>query len=186
MPEVVITTERSENSGGQYRWDRLLPPGDHNFKIQNVEYGNSKKSGNPMFTMTLISNSGGGVQVTDYLVLDKESLWKFDAMLAAFWPECLKFINEQREKGSKGISFPYDKLVGLIGRVRTKHDTYEGKTKNVIIDYITVGQPQVVTTEVASAAVPAPAPTPEPAAPATAQAPGQVDVMAMSEDEVPW
>ena len=95
----------------------LPPVGEYGFTVTEFEKTISK-SGKKMAKITLeLDKSGQFWKINDYLVLQDSMAWK----LAQFF-ECLGL----KQKGEKLAKMPWDKVLGASGRVKIKHEAYEG------------------------------------------------------------
>ena len=127
--------KKDNNVSAEMDWDspieaevgasNLPPVGDYGFTVVEFEKAISK-SGNKMAKVTLeLDKEGQFWKVNDNLVLTDKTAWK----LAQFF-ECLGL----KQKGEKLAKMPWDKVLGASGRVKIKHEAYEGK------DYCKVDQ----------------------------------------------
>ncbi len=98
--------------------DTNLPPaGDYGFNVEEFEKTFSK-AGKKMAKITIkLDRDGQFWKVTDYLVLTESMAWK----LAQFF-ECLSL----KKKGEELKKMPWDKVLGATGRVKIKHEEYNG------------------------------------------------------------
>lgn len=106
----------------------LPPEAEYGFTVTEFEKTISK-AGKKMAKVTLeLDQSGQFWKVTDFLVLQDNMAWK----LAQFF-ECLGL----KKKGEPLTSMPWDKVLNESGRVKIKHETYEGKEYCKVDRYIT-------------------------------------------------
>jgi len=137
-----------ENAGGSFRY-RTVTPGDYDAEVREAEFGESKASGSPMITITFgIEASEGRALAQDYLVMSEKTMWKFDEFALAFAPELLE--QRKRAGSGRGVSVPMQaridesgatrrdipSLVGKRGRLRLRQETFDGKTRMKVGDYI--------------------------------------------------
>ena len=96
----------------------LPPEAEYGFTVTEFEKTVSK-AGKKMAKVTLeLDQSGQFWKVNDFLVLQDSMAWK----LAQFF-ECLGL----KKKGEPLTSMPWDKVLNESGRVKIKHETYDGK-----------------------------------------------------------
>lgn len=105
-----------------------LPPiGEYGFTVTELEKTFSS-SGNRMAKVTLeLDKSGQFWKLNDNLVLTDKTAWK----LAQFF-ECLGL----KKKGEKLEKMPWDKVINETGRVKIKHETYNGKEYCKVDQYL--------------------------------------------------
>lgn len=126
------------NNAAEMDWDsgisaeasqaNLPPVGEYGFTVIEFEKTISK-SGKKMAKINLeLDRDAQFWKVNDYLVLQESMAWK----LAAFF-ECLGL----KKKGEPLTSMPWDKVLGASGRVKIKHETYEGKENCKVDRYVT-------------------------------------------------
>lgn len=114
----------AEYSGGEFN---IPPIGEYGFKVINLEKTHSK-AGNKMAVINLeLDETAQFWKVYDYLTLTENNAWK----LAKFF-ECIGL----KKKGEKLKKMPWDKVLGAEGRVKIKHDTYNGKESCKVDQYI--------------------------------------------------
>lgn len=120
--------EDIKNNAAEMDWDsgisadvgeaNLPPVGEYGFTVTEFEKTVSK-AGKKMAKVTLeLDQSGQFWKVNDFLVLQDSMAWK----LAQFF-ECLGL----KKKGEPLTSMPWDKVLNESGRVKIKHETYDGK-----------------------------------------------------------
>jgi hypothetical protein len=106
----------------------VLPDGEHPFEVSNAEEKESKSSGNDMLEVAL--KFKGGPTVYDYLIPGvAESEWKIVNFLSS--------IGEDVQPGVPVDLVP-DRLIGRRGIAILYTDTYQGKKKNKVADYVFV------------------------------------------------
>lgn len=116
-----ISAEASKNEFN------LPPVGEYGFIVDEFEKTFSK-SGNKMAKINIkLDESGQYFHVYDYLVLSSNMAWK----LAQFF-ECIGL----KKKDEPLDRMPWDKVLGASGRVKIKHETYEGKESCKVAQYI--------------------------------------------------
>ena len=111
-----------------------LPPiGEYGFTITEFEKTVSK-AGKKMAKITIeLDEAGQFWKVTDFLVLQDSMAWK----LAQFF-ESLGL----KKKGEPLTVMPWDKVLNETGRVKIKHEVYEGKEYCKVDRYITTDAAQ--------------------------------------------
>jgi hypothetical protein len=105
----------------------VLPDGEYPFEVTNAEEKTSNSSGNDMIELTLKVKDGPTVY--DYLVNVEESLWKIDNFQAS--------IGEEIKPGVPVDINPED-FIGRRGTCLLYTETYQGKKKNKVADYVFV------------------------------------------------
>ena len=129
--------EDIKNTNAEMDWDsgisaeasqaNLPPVGEYGFTVIEFEKTQSK-TGKKMAKVTLkLDESAQFWKVNDYLVLQDSMAWK----LAQFF-ESLGL----KKKGEPLTSMPWDKVLNETGRVRIKHETYEGKENCKVDRYV--------------------------------------------------
>jgi hypothetical protein len=104
-----------------------LADGEYQFEVSGAEEKVSNTSGNDMIELTLkIVN---GPTVFDYLVSTPESYWKVDNFLASIGYEV---------KPGVPTDLDPDDFIGRKGTCILYTDTYQGKRKNKVSDYVFV------------------------------------------------
>ena len=104
----------------------VLPDGEHPYEVSNTEEKESKSSGNDMLEVAL--KFKGCPTVYDYLIPGvAESEWKIVNFLSS--------IGEDVQPGVPVDLVP-DRLVGRRGIAILCTDTYQGKKKNKVADYV--------------------------------------------------
>jgi hypothetical protein len=101
--------------------------GEHPFEVNNAEEKQSKTSGNDMLEVALKIKDGPIVY--DYLLGIDESRWKLDNFLASIGYDF---------KPGIPIDINPEKLIGLRGTCLLYTDTYEGRKKNKVADYVVI------------------------------------------------
>jgi len=104
-----------------------LPDGEYQFEVTNAEEKTSNTSGNGMIELTLKIKDGPTVY--DYLVNVEESFWKLDNFRTS--------IGEEVKPGVPVDINPED-FIGRRGTCLLYTDTYQGKKKNKVADYVFV------------------------------------------------
>jgi hypothetical protein len=119
-----------------------LPDGEYPFEVTNAEEKVSNSSGNDMIELVLKIKGGGTVY--DYLVDIPDSHWKLDNFLASIGYDF---------KPGVSLDINPDNFIGRSGTCLLYTDTYQGKQKNKVGDYIVaIRRPR-------AAAAPPPVPT---------------------------
>ena len=114
----------AEVSTGEFS---ILPIGEYDFEVADLEKTYSK-AGNKMAKITMdIIYDGHKYKVFDNIVLMSNMKWK----IAQFF-ECLGL----KKKGTELKSMPWNQVVEKTGRVRIKHEDYNGKTSAKVDTYI--------------------------------------------------
>ena len=123
----------AEASKGEFN---LPPIGEYGFTVVEFEKTVSK-AGKKMAKLNLeLDESGQFFKVYDYLVLTANMEWK----LATFF-ECVGL----KKKGEPLKRMPWDKVLGSTGRLKLKHETYEGKENCKVEKYIVTDAAQAPT-----------------------------------------
>lgn len=101
--------------------------GEYNFTVVSFEKTVSK-AGNRMAKICIeLEEKGGHCRIYDYLVLQEKFVWK----IAAFF-ESLGL----KERGADLKVVPWDKVMGSTGRVRIKHEEYDGVVEAKVDRYV--------------------------------------------------
>lgn len=125
------------NNAAEMDWDspisaeasqgNLPPVGTYGFRVIEFEKAISS-SGNKMAKLVLeLDKEGQFWKVYDNLVLVDKAAWK----LAQFF-ECVGL----KQKGEALAKMPWDKVIGASGRVKIKHEIYNGDEKCKVDQYI--------------------------------------------------
>lgn len=130
--EVVENQEMDWDSGlsieDEARAINLPEVGEYDFTVEELERTFSQKSGNPMARVNLrLDCDGQPYRVYDYLVLSTSMAWK----LCQFF-ESLGL----KEKGKDLKKMPWDKVLGATGRVKIKHEEYNGEPRVKVDRYL--------------------------------------------------
>lgn len=116
-----ISAEASKNEFN------LPPVGEYGFTVDSFEKTFSK-AGKKMAKVVLkLDKDAQYFHVYDYLVLTENMAWK----LAQFF-ECLSL----KKKGEPLDHMPWDKILGASGRVKIKHEEYNGTESCKVDRYI--------------------------------------------------
>lgn len=135
--------EDIKNNAAEMDWDsgisaeagqaNLPPVGEYGFTVVELEKTLSK-TGKKMAKVVLeLDREAQFWKVTDYLVLQENMAWK----LAQFF-ESLGL----KKKGEPLTSMPWNKVLNETGRVKIKHETYEGNENCKVDRYITTDAAQ--------------------------------------------
>ena len=130
---------KNNNAASEMDWDsgisadvntnefNLPPVGEYGFRV--IEFNRKfSKAGNKMAELKLeLDESAQFWKVYDYLVLTDKNAWK----LATFF-EAVSL----KKKGEALDRMPWDKVLGATGRVKIKHETYDGKESCKVDRYI--------------------------------------------------
>jgi len=104
-----------------------LPDGEYPFEVTNAEEKQSNTSGNDMIELTLKIKDGP--KVYDYLVNVSDSHWKLDNFLASIgWTV----------KPGVPVDIDPDGFIGRRGTCVLYSETWQGKKKNKVGDYVVV------------------------------------------------
>lgn len=114
----------AEASNNEYN---LPPVGEYGFTVETMEKTFSKAGKKMAKIVIKLDEEGQYFHVYDYLVLTDNMAWK----LAQFF-ECLSL----KKKGEALDRMPWDKVVGASGRVKIKHETYDGKDSCKVDKYL--------------------------------------------------
>ena len=124
-----------------YSWDSTMPAeveeksfevppiGEYNFIVANIEKTFAQSSGNPMLKVRLDLQGADG-SVFDNLVLTENSMFKVVTFFESIG------IKKKGEELKMSIGQAADKAVGLEGRVKIKHETYNGKIGAKVDKYL--------------------------------------------------
>ena len=105
----------------------LPPVGEYGFKVIEFEKTLSK-AGKKMAKIVIeLDKEGQFWKVYDYLVLSDSMAWK----LATFF-ESLSL----KKKGEPLAKMPWDDVLGKTGRVKIKHETFDGKESCKVDRYL--------------------------------------------------
>ena len=128
-----------ENKNVEMDWDspieadagrgefNLPPAGEYGFKVIEFEKTFSK-AGNKMAKVVLeLDEEGQHWKVYDYLVLSDKMAWKLSDFFEAL---------SLKKKGEKLDKMPWDKVLGATGRMKIKHETYEGSESCKVDKYL--------------------------------------------------
>lgn len=134
-----MADEIKKTQAEEMDWDSGISSeaGDNEYKIPEVgEYGfqviefekTLSKAGKKMAKLKIkLDSDGYGCHIYDYLVLSANMEWK----LATFF-ESLGL----KQKGEPLNKMPWDKVLGAFGRVKIKHEIYEGEERCKVDRYI--------------------------------------------------
>lgn len=121
-----------EGQGGEGGGFEPVPKGDYAVKIDSVEPGVSKGSGNEQFIVKAHITEGPleGKEVTIFYSRNPKSLWKWRQLLDATGVdyEARETGEEKDGKPIEVLSFDTDDLEGVEVRYTVSHRSYEGKT----------------------------------------------------------
>lgn len=134
-----MADEIKNNTAAEMDWDsgisaeagsnefNLPPVGEYGFKV--VEFNKKfSNAGNKMAEIKLeLDESAQFWKVYDYLVLTDRNAWK----LATFFESV-----SLKKKGEALDKMPWDKVLGASGRVKIKHETYDGKERCKVDRYV--------------------------------------------------
>ena len=123
-----------------YSWDSTVPAtaeqkefsvppiGEYNFMVMSAEKTYSS-NGNPMVKVRLDLQGADG-SVFDNLVLSDSMMWKLVTFFESIG------LKEKGEELKISISDAVDKCTGLEGRLKVKHETYNGKLSAKVDKYL--------------------------------------------------
>lgn len=111
----------------------LPPVGEYGFTVVELEKTLSKTGKKMAKVVIELDKEAQFWKITDYLVLQENMAWK----LAQFF-ESLGL----KKKGEPLTSMPWDKVLNETGRVKIKHETYEGNENCKVDRYITTDAAQ--------------------------------------------
>ena len=121
MPEYVSGRDTSGR-------EDVAPEGDYRLRVEDAVEKESRNTGNPMIELELsISYNGKQIRVYDYLVFTPKAFWKIDHFRIA--------TGEKLVEGQK-VNFEAEDCIGREGRCHMIVDTFEGKTRNKVEDYL--------------------------------------------------
>lgn len=117
-----------ENAGGF----EVLPRGIYDVIVDNVEYGISQRSGNPMWTWTFELDGGdfAGRKLFFHTVLTPEQLGRTKKVLSRVAPEMLTVPIDPQVVADEGL------LLGKRARCRVDIRKYEGEDRNNVRDVL--------------------------------------------------
>lgn len=126
---VLDWNDKIEDTGSDdeaFSWFRLLPEGEYEFKVDDLEYTSNKAGKNMVVVKIIIPQPEGDVHVNDRLVLTQNMQWK----LCQFF-KCLGLW-----KKAHTVGMPWDDTVGRTGKLTLKHRLYNGKEYNQVDKYL--------------------------------------------------
>lgn len=123
-----------EDEGDGQSLFRLLPEGEYDFEIEDLEKQYAK-SGAPMILLKLIilPKDGRKARVDDRLVLTPNARWKLN--------QFFKAIGQFEDAVKNGMN--WDKAAYGKGRLVLGHRTYDGKEYNQVKEYVIPSVPAV-------------------------------------------
>ena len=111
---------------------QVPPEGDYDFGVDDAGEKESQK-GNAMIELQLaITYNGTTVRVVDYLVFTQKAFWKIDHFRAS--------TGEKLVEGEK-VNLEAEDCIDRRGRCRLIVETYEGKSRNKVDDYLPPASP---------------------------------------------
>ena len=119
--------------GGEYN---LPPVGEYGFTVTEFEKTISKAGRKMAHIVIELDSEGQFWKIHDYLVLQDNMAWK----IATFF-ETLGL----KKKGEPLVKMPWDQIIAKTGRVKIKHETYEGKESCKVDRYIVTDASQAPT-----------------------------------------
>lgn len=105
------------------------PVGEYNFIVISAEKTYSQNSGNPMLKVRLDLQGADG-SVFDNLPLTDNMMWKIVSFFESIG------LKKKGEELKIGIGEAADKAVGCEGRLKVKHETYNGKLNAKVDKYL--------------------------------------------------
>jgi hypothetical protein len=126
----------------------ILPDGDYDFSVSEAREKVSS-SGNPMIELTLRIKSKGAppVRVFDNLVFTPNAFWRIDAFRIA--------TGETVPAGQK-VNFEAEDCLDRSGRCILYSDSYNGKVRNKVAEYLAPDKSQPVDKARTAKAAPSP------------------------------
>jgi hypothetical protein len=114
----------------------VFPDGIYWFAVEDASEKESRR-GNPMIELRhRIYGDGNSIGAYDYLVFDPKCFWKIDQFRVATGEQLIK---DQR------VTLEAEDCVGRKGRCHLIVETYEGKTRNKIEEYLPPEIPSTLT-----------------------------------------
>ena len=125
---------------GNYSWDSTVPAtaeqrefpippiGEYNFIVVSAEKTYSQ-NGNPMIKVRLDLQGADG-SVFDNLTLTDSMMWRVVTFLESIG------LKQKGKELTMSIGDAADKAVGMEGRLKVKHETYNGKTSAKVDRYL--------------------------------------------------
>ena len=108
---------------------KVPPVGEYDFMVLEVEKTYAQKSGNPMLKVRL-DLAGADGSVFDNLVLTDKAMFKVVTFLESIG------LKKPGKELTISIGEAADKAKGLEGRLKIKHETYNGETRARVDHYI--------------------------------------------------
>ena len=117
-----------------YSWDSTVPAqveqrefkvppiGEYDFMVESVEKTYAQSSGNPMLKIKMDLRGADGC-VFDNLVLTDKAMFKVVTFLESIG------LKEKGKELTMSIGDAADKAVGKEGRLKIKHETYNGELR---------------------------------------------------------
>lgn len=118
---IPATAEQKEFS--------IPPVGEYDFIVASVEKTFSQSSGNPMLKVRLELQGADG-SVFDNLPLTDNMMWKIVTFFESIG------IKKKGEELKLSMGEAADKAVGCEGRLKVKHETYNGKQSAKVDKYL--------------------------------------------------
>lgn len=127
-------------SDSNYSWDSKVPAtaeqkefsvppiGEYNFMVMSAEKTYSQ-SGNAMAKVRLDLQGADG-SVFDNLVLTDSMMWRIVSFFESVG------LKKKGEEMTLSVAEAFDKCIGLEGRLKVKHETYNGKTSAKVDKYL--------------------------------------------------
>lgn len=114
MSEILNWNDAIENDGsGEFA---VVPAGEYDFIVVDMERQHSNKSNAPMAKLTLeINHDGTSTKVFDYLVLTRKAEWKLSSFFRA--------IGMKRH--GEPFVMNWNRVIGARGRVQINVEPYE-------------------------------------------------------------
>lgn len=109
---------------------RVFKEGVYWFKV-NDAYLETSNAGNPMIVLDLIVSGRNGeepIEVNDHLVFTHDAAWKIDNFRMA--------TGEKNLQAGEKVSFEAEDCFDRCGYVSLIIDTYQGRQKNKVADYV--------------------------------------------------
>lgn len=121
--------------GNNHSKYRLLPEGEYDFYVDDVQLKQSKAGNNMVEVMAAVLPEDGGseVLVRDYIVLTNNGIWK-----AAQFHKSIGMFEQAKTRG-----MDWNACYKKNGRLKLRHRVYDGKEYNEVASYLPLAKPAV-------------------------------------------